>query len=163
MLTCNKCGVELTDENWLSYVKAKHDYQCRPCYLKQRKEYYHTHKAEQRSRERKNRANPIYAEKERKRLREYSRKHILRQWTKEGKLTKVKCNKRPWTQICEVCGSELGLRAYHHWDDNHYDNGMWLCRYCHIFAENVDRGLVQKYLDLKAKIDENKQTENVPV
>jgi hypothetical protein len=153
MLTCNKCGVELTDENWLSYVKAKHDYQCRPCYLKQRRNYYYSHTKENLERGRKWRANHV--ESERKRVREHGRKHRMRIW-KDGKQLSFNVNKRPWTQICEVCGSELGLRAYHHWDDNKLENGMWLCRYCHIFAENVDRGLVNKYLELKAKIDGNK-------
>jgi hypothetical protein len=149
-LICKVCGTPLTDENWLKYVKAKHDYKCRPCYLKQRQEYHKTHKQQHLETGRKWRIKN--REKERTRIRELGRKHYLNQWV-NGKLVKKRCNKRPWTQICEVCGSDIGLRAYHHWDDTKLDNGMWLCRYCHIFAEKVDAGLVQKYLNLKGDID----------
>jgi hypothetical protein len=153
-LVCKECGVQLTDENWITYVKAKHDYKCRPCYLKQRNEYYYSHKAERRIYEQKRRQDPVYREKENKRGREYGRKYRLRTYI-NGEKVDLRITKRPYSQTCELCGvsESKGLRAYHHWNPDKPENGMWLCTHCHIFANRMEKSLDKKYCELKAKID----------
>lgn len=61
-------------------------------------------------------------------------------------------NKRPYPNHCEVCTRE-GLRlSYHHWDDNDYNTGIWVCLPCHRMAECIDKGLDSVYLSVKANI-----------
>jgi len=82
---------------------------------------------------------------------QYQRNHTIRVW-KGGTL---RGNKRvfPEDEGCELCGFKAKRLEYHHWDDSDLERGVWLCGFCHRFAEWVDRGLVPKYLELKSKIE----------
>ena len=65
--------------------------------------------------------------------------------------------KREFKGHCEICGRDIGgdkKMAYHHWDDELLAMGMWLCYLCHKTAEGVEDGKVEKYMILKAKIEE---------
>ena len=77
----------------------------------------------------------------------------------DGKTLRVKVtNKRPHPGVCELCGKELRL-GYHHWDDDRINMGLWLCNYCHMFAEVVDSAikadidLVAAYLKMKRSVE----------
>ena len=61
-------------------------------------------------------------------------------------------NKRPRPDgICELCGGGYhDILHYHHWDDNNPQFGVWLCFKHHHFAEAVDGGLYNKYIQVKA-------------
>lgn len=76
-----------------------------------------------------------------------------------GKYTMVRnVNKRPYPNgICELCGRKSGLLGYHHWDDSQIKPGasiagIWLCAYCHHFAERLDEGAAEIYVTKKAAI-----------
>ena len=60
--------------------------------------------------------------------------------------------RRPRPDRCELC-SGLPIRknlSWHHWDNKHPGYGLWLCLHCHIFAEQIDKGIEQRrYLELK--------------
>lgn len=61
--------------------------------------------------------------------------------------------KRPRPRVCELCGVVSRLE-YHHWDEEDFSKGLWLCWRCHTFAEGVDAGLSEdNYLRLKQKIE----------
>ena len=66
----------------------------------------------------------------------------------------VRVQKRPRTNdICEVCGrTEVKKMGYHHWDDEHPEQGVWVCFPCHKMAECMDAGLGGAYLVLKQSI-----------
>lgn len=72
---------------------------------------------------------------------EYNRQHSL---TINGK--RVRLNKRPRPNACEVCGIVVDRLDYHHWDDEHPCLGLWLCLSCHKMAERIDKGLHITYL-----------------
>jgi IS30 family transposase len=61
--------------------------------------------------------------------------------------------KRPYTGYCELCKKVISHLAYHHWDDEHPELGMWLCIPCHQFCEGLEHGLqASRYLELKDKV-----------
>jgi|SRR3972149_2460894 len=96
-----------------------------------------------------------YCKKNRKKLSKYqkdfARQHKL---VVNGKLYYI--NKRPHTDICELCNKKIDKRMqWHHWDDDKLEMGMWICTSCHSFAEKIEEcgeSIVTKYLGLKEKI-----------
>lgn len=86
------------------------------------------------------------------RQRNYYRKNYI--GTAGGKIRVVK-RVRP-DDVCEVCGSEGYRLNYHHWDGTNPKLGVWVCRKCHFFVEEVDRGnvedMLEKYLYLKRTV-----------
>jgi len=52
---------------------------------------------------------------------------------------------------CPLCGDTSGRFYWHHWDDGHPKVGMWICPHCNLMVELEDRGLVEKYRDLRSK------------
>lgn len=85
--------------------------------------------------------------------REYYRKGYIGQVI-GGKLVMVPApGKRTRPEVCELCGRVRKL-LYHHWDDENYSRGLWLCLRCHNVAEAADVGVLSdKYLDLKRAVD----------
>ena len=71
-----------------------------------------------------------------------------------GKNVFLKGNKRlkGKRKKCEVC-NKIKRLAYHHWDDKNISKAVFVCGYCHIMSEQVDRNLHTKYLKLKEKIN----------
>ena len=86
--------------------------------------------------------------------------------------------KRPYPYgiygICELCNKPKQRLDYHHYDDNDLSKGVWLCSFCHRFAEAADKGYsvvemvnmgitvagkrrLARYIKLKMKIMENKR------
>ena len=57
---------------------------------------------------------------------------------------------RPEDNKCQICGRVCKRLAYHHWDDEHPERGIWICQpKCHDGCEFVESGFVPKYLQLK--------------
>lgn len=78
-----------------------------------------------------------------------------------GKKVNIRVNKRvyPKDKRCEI-GEEISKRlVYHHWDNLDLSKGIWVCLNHHRFAEDVDKGLVQRYLDLKRSLNEKAKPE----
>jgi len=83
-------------------------------------------------------------------FRENQRNSRLGMRDEVGNLHLVRVTKRPYTGVCELCGKSPLRLDWHHWDNSHPEHGMWLCYgQCHIFAEKVELGLVEKYKELK--------------
>jgi hypothetical protein len=59
----------------------------------------------------------------------------------------------PDSQKCELCNKPHKL-SYHHWNNKDFSRGMWLCKYCHILAGQVESGKADCYLRLKQVIEE---------
>jgi hypothetical protein len=67
-------------------------------------------------------------------------------------------NKRPYPGSCEICKGENSKLCYHHWDDNNYSKGIWVCVKCHTFVEMIEKDmpineLVEIYKGLKKEIE----------
>lgn len=60
-------------------------------------------------------------------------------------------NKPPQPIICPICESIPSRFFWHHWDDSRPKLGIWVCPYCNIIVELEDRGLVDRYRELKVK------------
>lgn len=93
------------------------------------------------------------------------RNQVSRDWKRKnnlstiinGKHVALRVNKRSRPNSCELCGKTAKLLFYHHWDSEQPELGIWLCSdKCHSFAEAVDEGYMdkylQKYLTLKQEI-----------
>ena len=61
--------------------------------------------------------------------------------------------RRPRPSECELCGRKTKRRGldWHHWDDEHLEQGLWLCMACHRFAGSIENGRHERYLGLKSK------------
>lgn len=79
--------------------------------------------------------------------REYNRKYSL---IVNGKHRRV--NKRPRPEECELCSWEHKVLHYHHWDDDKPELGIWVCGRCHTIVGGFERGITDKYLELKSVI-----------
>lgn len=65
----------------------------------------------------------------------------------DGKGRHVKVDdKRQRPDSCELCGKNTKL-AYHHWNDDILVFGMWLCYGCHMRAEKIEHGWMERYED----------------
>lgn len=62
-------------------------------------------------------------------------------------------NKRAKTEECEVCGRDTPHLTYHHWYHGRPSLGLWVCCSCHHFVEGVDKGLVDRYLTSRSRIE----------
>ena len=66
-------------------------------------------------------------------------------------------NKRPYpmNECCEVCQKLNKKLRYHHWDDNNPHWGIWVCFYCHLLIEAIEKHSIflDKYLKFKKKIE----------
>jgi len=73
-----------------------------------------------------------------------------------GKKIILKVLKRdfPKDSCCELCRNKKSRLSYHHWKiKNNKAYGLWLCHFCHGFAEKTDDGIKQQdYENLKQKI-----------
>ena len=78
--------------------------------------------------------------------RNWNRKNML---TINGKHVKVKKRDYPKDDACELCGRLIKRLGYHNWDDEILEFGLWLCETCHNAAEVFERGLIDKYVQLK--------------
>ena len=80
--------------------------------------------------------------------------------TINGKSVVLKFGKRSRPDKCELCDS-LPAFQWHHWNDEHPELGMWLCRRCHHFVEAIDSGLntshLEKYLSVKEESNGNRR------
>ena len=142
MTVCSKCGCELTFDNWDKYSWAHQrngkTYICVECYRAYQRNWERTSpKAEQR----------------RKKHRQYALANYIGYSGYNGGFRGyLKVNgKRPYTSNCEICGKNTKV-VYHHWDDNDYSKGLWLCLRCHNVAEGVEQGIDQKYIELKRQM-----------
>lgn len=149
MANCRVCGIELTLENWWPSSQRKHDYICNPCntermknlqdanrghYREYHHHYYLTHQGP---------GQPYD--------REYRRNHVLI----ASNHVKLVGNKRPYPVDgkCELCGRKPQKLGYHHYDDNDLQKGLWLCAWCHGFAERLDEGYSVRYIALRKKFE----------
>lgn len=73
----------------------------------------------------------------------------------DGKYVLIKTSlKRGKPDSCELCGRVVRRLNYHHWDNSDLSKGVWLCGTCHYTAEASDKGMAEKYTELKGKIEQ---------
>jgi len=60
-----------------------------------------------------------------------------------------KVKKRMYNGNCELCGYKTEMVDWHHWNDEHLEWGLWLCKICHRHVEFYEHGKIDKYLQLK--------------
>jgi len=65
-------------------------------------------------------------------------------------------NKRDHTGHCEMCDRTSKRLVYHHWNDSDFSQGVWICVSCHNIAHGVEKGLADKYLNLKRRLSRKK-------
>jgi hypothetical protein len=93
---------------------------------------------------------------EQEKLKEYYRKHIIITTNENGEKIRIKTNKRPRLENCELCGWVRNILVYHHWDDKNPHFGMWLCGVCHKVVEIFEckTNIIEEYIQLKKQIEE---------
>ena len=139
---CHVCGVELTNENWKPWSQRNHDYRCYECIKKYNREIGKRWRRTEKGREKVRRHT------------EWVRRNYIGVRLPNGKRKYIRVQgKRPYSEVCELCGVFGKRLVYHHWDDGDYSKGLWLCQHCHNIAEAADEGLPQKYLELKKQIE----------
>ncbi len=69
--------------------------------------------------------------------RDYRRQHKLRL---RGRVIRG-VNKAPYPENggCPCCGGTERRLQWHHWADENYNNGLWMCTKCHFMLEGVLR------------------------
>jgi len=122
--------------------------------LKQRSKKWHTD-----NREKANEKSRVYNRTHKETVRANQRRTSLCTRDNDGNQIIIQgLNKRAYTGFCELCKEE-GLKLnYHHWDNENYNKGVWLCYRCHVLSEMVESGLnipglVSKYISLKNELD----------
>jgi len=104
-------------------------------------------------------------EESRKRAREYRRRYnqkFIHSTDDNGKLIKIRCQKRPPPGYCELCErTPPGPLQWHHWEKDNPSLGLWLCAFCHIFANTVEKGFYNKYVCIKELAEKLYLTEKV--
>lgn len=60
--------------------------------------------------------------------------------------------KRPRPDLCELCLVKRAV-AYHHWNDDRREIGMWICRQCHTAAHWLEQHSAEIYHNAKSKIE----------
>ena len=83
--------------------------------------------------------------------REYFRRNYLSvRDSVTGKKTSLRVSKRKRPQdTCELCECHAEKLHYHHWNDENYLHGLWVCGQCHFFVHGIDAGYIEKLLHLK--------------
>ena len=129
--------------NWSEH-KKEYMKQYRLTHQKEMSQYQHKYYM-------KNRERIIARDKEQRRL------HCIDYGKKDKKRLVVGgLNKRSYPEYgkCELCNRECNNKmGYHHWDDTNLSKGIWICHICHSFAERVDSGFVDIYLNKKDSIE----------
>lgn len=86
----------------------------------------------------------------RERTRNYMRKHRIGQSSIDFRNVKNKRN-YPINNKCELCSETVRL-IYHHWNDNDFSKGIWICRKCHFACHWLEKYDSNIYFDLKNQI-----------
>lgn len=126
---CRKCGIKLTSVNWYVSSYNRCDYICKKCIQLNNKELRYT--------------NP--------KVKKWGSNNTLHT---NGKQYLVRKRERPIDNSCELCG-RVKHTVYHHFGDIEYGKpilGIWVCKYCHPFAELYDQGFCERYAILKERV-----------
>lgn len=149
MKVCRFCNIELIENvNWSSSCKKNWINSCKECETKRVKEYENSNP------ERRKQYDSYYR-------REINRKFLIVTEDSKGNKIRIWTIKRdyPKDNNCELCGRENLLLGYHHWDDEHPHNGMWVCRSCHMAVEKIEKipNIKELYENLKGKIENDRE------
>lgn len=110
------------------------------------------HREIERERAKQRKQTPEWRDKRR----QYTRENLLRTVKVDRKTRRAVVRKRPYLGVCELHNEAAQPLAWHHWDDQHPEYGMWLCETCHRFVGGLEKGLgedhVRKYLEMKRKL-----------
>jgi len=91
-----------------------------------------------------------WRQQSREEILDYNRSHVIRY---HGYAIVGDKRSYPPNGQCELCGEKRRL-VYHHWDNDNFKLGLWLCPHCHILAEKTEKGITsEKYLQLKAEVE----------
>jgi len=142
---CIACGVELSSKNWPDWAKNNAHYKCGDCLSLGGKKYYLEHKE----------AINIKCREWYLKNKDTRRQTKITSTDSDGKNITIKCQKRRYTNMCEICGRERKLVSYHHWIKETPEIGMWLCSSCHFVANILEKlpHFGDLYHNLKTKLE----------
>ncbi len=171
--SCRICGSSLTIENQYEAYRKLERNECKPCSRTRAREWGHIHKEQRAIKNaewrKKNlpqisqnnkekwqqlKSDPVKLETYYKKMRDYIRNNRLN--NKDGNRGVTHKRHYPFDEKCEVCGRGQRRLGYHHWDDNDYSKGIWVCIPCHNLAEGFDAGRVGIYANMKSVLSKNK-------
>lgn len=144
---CRDCQAPLTTDNWYKCDAKSGSHICKKCRL------VDSYRWRTQNRDRYNSKRREWRQKNLTRVRlheqERERKHRLRLWN--GKSIYGDKRDYPKDECCELCGRRSKMLGYHHYDDSDLQKGIWICSWCHGFAERFDDGYTARYLALREK------------
>ena len=122
-MTCNKCGVELVSGgNWKPYYERVGNYQCWDCVKAYNRVYLARYRKTPKGKRNAKRSAAT-------RTAQYVGQRI------DGKRVMVRAKgKRSRTEVCEICQEPKPRLVYHHWNDEDFSQGLWVCQGCHNVA-----------------------------
>jgi len=138
--TCVHCDILLTNTNWTLRRKYR-DYRCDNCIRAYKRQWDKT-PAGRAVKKR----HVLWVRKNYIGVRQSADKHFY---------IRVE-NKRDHTGFCEMCEKLPKRLVYHHWDETDFSQGIWVCQSCHNLAHGVEKGLTDKYLNLKRCLSRKK-------
>jgi hypothetical protein len=59
----------------------------------------------------------------------------------------------PKDEKCEICKKNGKRLVYHHWDNDNFLKGIWICNRCHIAAHWLEEHNPNLFYNLKSKIE----------
>lgn len=156
MSTYNKTYYENNKESFKQSRQKYYNKNKDEC-LKRGKQWRSEHKEEERVKRHKRYLENIDKSKEYSKM--YKRQHSLPD--KNGNIVSG-VNKRMYPEdgLCELChgkNKKCKRLLYHHWDDNHMEQGIWMCGFCHGIAESIDsmnniQPVINTYITIKENI-----------
>lgn len=165
---CLKCRAVLNASNWYPSFKKLRRYLCKSCDREYKRRWEKNNR--EKCREYCRRYRERHPEKWREIRRKYTQTHRdkVNRWEREyrrrfyiGCGSRYKghriraVGKRPYPndRACEVC-KIIGKRlVYHHWLDDDYSVGLWVCWRCHFIYEWDEKGIIDMCRRKKSELD----------
>ena len=142
--TCNKCDVVLTEANWYKSAFRIGDYRCNICMSAYNRGYRKLWRNTEGGRR-------YFAAHRRFQQQNY----IGRRAADGGREVVRIAGKRPRPDHCEMCDATPKRLVYHHWNDDDYSLGLWVCQGCHNVAHTWEdkRLRMARYRALKSMMN----------
>ena len=143
---CCVCKIELSLSNWSIGKQKNKTYICNTC-QNIKSSHYIIPKEK----------SKLYREKNKVKIKDYHRQHWIKSIDEFGNHIMIRANKRlyPQNNVCEICNKIKTKLDYHHWDNEHPENGIWCCAGCHQGCNALERipNLSNIYILTKQRVE----------